>query len=66
MIYLKNVWSFRSRFVVKRPAGLAPEQAAPLLCAGVTVYSPLRQFGLTSPGLRAGILWDSAASATWA
>ena len=38
------------------PAGLAPEQAAPLLCAGVTVYSPLKHFGLTAPGLRGGIL----------
>ncbi|RLN09751.1 putative cinnamyl alcohol dehydrogenase [Panicum miliaceum] len=44
------------RFVVPIPAGLAPEQAAPLLCAGVTVYSPLKHFGLTAPGLRGGIL----------
>ncbi|XP_068656665.1 probable cinnamyl alcohol dehydrogenase 1 [Aristolochia californica] len=43
-------------FVVKIPAGLAPEQAAPLLCAGVTVYSPLKNFGLDKPGLRGGIL----------
>jgi cinnamyl-alcohol dehydrogenase len=47
---------FAFRFVVKIPAGLAPEQAAPLLCAGVTVYSPLKHFGLMSPGLRGGIL----------
>ncbi|GJN38900.1 hypothetical protein PR202_gb27981 [Eleusine coracana subsp. coracana] len=40
------------KFVVKIPPGLAPEQAAPLLCAGVTVYSPLKRFGLTSSGLR--------------
>ncbi|TKW22214.1 hypothetical protein SEVIR_4G214800v4 [Setaria viridis] len=44
------------KFVVKIPAGMAPEQAAPLLCAGVTVYSPLKQFGLATPGLRGGIL----------
>ncbi|CAM0946409.1 unnamed protein product [Alopecurus aequalis] len=44
------------KFVVKIPAGLAPEQAAPLLCAGVTVYSPLKHFGLMTPGLRGGIL----------
>jgi len=47
---------FLNRFVVKIPAGLAPEQAAPLLCAGVTVYSPLKHFGLTDAGLRGGIL----------
>uniref|UniRef100_A0A1D1Y5N0 cinnamyl-alcohol dehydrogenase n=1 Tax=Anthurium amnicola TaxID=1678845 RepID=A0A1D1Y5N0_9ARAE len=44
------------KFVVKIPEKLAPEQAAPLLCAGVTVYSPLHHFGLTASGLRGGIL----------
>ncbi|CAM0877541.1 unnamed protein product [Alopecurus aequalis] len=44
------------KFVVKIPAGLAPEQAAPLLCAGVTVYSPMKHLGLMTPGLRGGIL----------
>lgn len=44
------------RFVVKIPDGLAPEQAAPLLCAGVTVYSPLNHFGLKESGLRGAIL----------
>lgn len=41
---------------MKIPEGLAPEQAAPLLCAGVTVYSPLSHFGLKEKGLRGGIL----------
>ncbi|KAG2704603.1 hypothetical protein I3843_05G011300 [Carya illinoinensis] len=44
------------KFVVKIPDGLEPEQAAPLLCAGVTVYSPLNHFGLKQSGLRGGIL----------
>lgn len=44
------------KFVVKIPDGLAPEQAAPLLCAGVTVYSPLTHFGLKQSGLRGGIV----------
>lgn len=44
------------RFVVKIPEGMDPEQAAPLLCAGVTVYSPLSHFGLKQSGLRGGIL----------
>lgn len=44
------------KFVVKIPEGMSPEQAAPLLCAGVTVYSPLDHFGLKGPGLRGGIL----------
>lgn len=42
--------------MVKIPENMAPEQAAPLLCAGVTVFSPLRHFGLTEAGLRGGIL----------
>eukprot|EP00262_Sarcandra_glabra_P007393 TRINITY_DN20164_c0_g1_i1.p1 TRINITY_DN20164_c0_g1~~TRINITY_DN20164_c0_g1_i1.p1 ORF type:complete len:371 (-),score=58.15 TRINITY_DN20164_c0_g1_i1:103-1179(-) len=44
------------KFVVKIPEKLSPEQAAPLLCAGVTVYSPLKHFGLKVSGLRGGIL----------
>ncbi|PKA54098.1 putative cinnamyl alcohol dehydrogenase 2 [Apostasia shenzhenica] len=44
------------KFVARIPAGLAPEQAAPLLCAGLTVYSPLKHFGLTAGGLKGGIL----------
>nr|CAB3468502.1 unnamed protein product [Digitaria exilis] len=47
----KKIW-----FVVRIPAGMSPEQAAPLLCAGVTVYSPLKRFGLATPGLHGGIL----------
>jgi len=31
-------------FVVKVPAGLDPAAAAPLLCAGITTYSPLKQW----------------------
>ncbi|MCY1008353.1 NAD(P)-dependent alcohol dehydrogenase [Nannocystis pusilla] len=32
-------------FALKIPAGLDPAGAAPLLCAGITTYSPLRQYG---------------------
>ena len=32
-------------FVLRIPKGLDPAAAAPLLCAGITTYSPLRQFG---------------------
>ncbi|GFP96221.1 8-hydroxygeraniol dehydrogenase, partial [Phtheirospermum japonicum] len=30
--------------------------AAPLLCAGITTYSPLRYFGLDKPGLHVGVV----------
>ncbi|KAL8129228.1 hypothetical protein V2J09_018383, partial [Rumex salicifolius] len=44
------------KFVVKIPEGMEAEQEAPLLCAGVTVYSPLKHFGLDKSALRGGIL----------
>ncbi|PNY02123.1 cinnamyl alcohol dehydrogenase [Trifolium pratense] len=43
-------------FVIHIPDGLPLEAAAPLLCAGITVYSPLRYFGLDKPGLRIGVV----------
>ncbi|MFI4967906.1 MAG: NAD(P)-dependent alcohol dehydrogenase [Gammaproteobacteria bacterium] len=33
------------RFVLRVPKGLELSSAAPLLCAGITLYSPLRRFG---------------------
>ncbi|MDZ7790447.1 MAG: NAD(P)-dependent alcohol dehydrogenase [Xanthomonadales bacterium] len=43
------------RFVVKIPDGLDPAAAAPLLCAGITTYSPLRHFGV-GEGHRVGVI----------
>ncbi len=34
------------RFVLKISDKLSPEKAAPLLCAGITTYSPLKQFNI--------------------
>ncbi|MGL4744642.1 MAG: NAD(P)-dependent alcohol dehydrogenase [Dermatophilaceae bacterium] len=39
----------RERFVLRVPDALALEVAAPLLCAGITTYSPLRRWG-AGPG----------------
>lgn len=36
-------------YVLRIPEGIPLERAAPLLCAGITTYSPLRHFGL-KPG----------------
>jgi alcohol dehydrogenase (NADP+) len=33
-------------YVLKIPAGIPLERAAPLLCAGITTYSPLKHFGV--------------------
>ncbi|HET6603592.1 MAG TPA: NAD(P)-dependent alcohol dehydrogenase [Xanthomonadaceae bacterium] len=43
------------RFVVRIPDALDAAAAAPLLCAGITTWSPLRHFGLTS-GQRIGVV----------
>ena len=32
------------------------DSAAPLLCAGITVYSPMQYFGLNRPGLHLGVV----------
>jgi uncharacterized zinc-type alcohol dehydrogenase-like protein len=42
-------------FVLKMPDGLDPAAAAPLLCAGITTYSPLRQWNC-KPGDRVGVM----------
>ncbi len=44
-----------SRFAHKLPTGLDSANAAPLMCAGITVYSPLREFGIR-PSSRVGII----------
>ncbi|TCL05829.1 NAD(P)-dependent alcohol dehydrogenase [Sodalis ligni] len=45
----------REEFVLKLPDGLDPSRAAPLLCAGITVYSPLRTWHV-GPGSRVGVI----------
>ncbi|MFZ2529441.1 MAG: NAD(P)-dependent alcohol dehydrogenase [Rhodococcus sp. (in: high G+C Gram-positive bacteria)] len=42
-------------FVLTVPADLDPAGAAPLLCAGITLYSPLRRYG-AGPGTRVAII----------
>jgi alcohol dehydrogenase (NADP+) len=42
-------------YVVRIPSGLALDAAAPLLCAGITMYSPLVHFGVKA-GDNVGIL----------
>lgn len=43
------------RFVVKVPDQLDPATAAPILCAGITTYSPLRHYGV-APGHKLGVV----------
>jgi uncharacterized zinc-type alcohol dehydrogenase-like protein len=45
----------REEFVLKVPEGLDLSRAAPLLCAGITTYSPLRTWNV-GPGSRVGVV----------
>jgi uncharacterized zinc-type alcohol dehydrogenase-like protein len=42
-------------FVLRMPASLDLAASAPLLCAGITTYSPLREWG-AGPGKRVGVV----------
>jgi uncharacterized zinc-type alcohol dehydrogenase-like protein len=42
-------------FVLRVPEGIDPAAAAPLLCAGITTYSPLRRWG-AGPGKRVAVV----------
>jgi uncharacterized zinc-type alcohol dehydrogenase-like protein len=42
-------------FVLRVPSNLKPAGAAPLLCAGITTYSPMRHWGVTK-GKKVGVV----------
>ncbi|KAK4844323.1 hypothetical protein QYF36_018861 [Acer negundo] len=44
------------RYIIKFPDNMPLDAGAPLLCAGITVYSPLKYFGLAEPGKHVGIV----------
>lgn len=44
----------RDRFVLHVPDALDPRFAGPLLCAGITVWTPLREYGV-GPGSKVGV-----------
>jgi len=43
-------------FVLRIPDSMPADGAAPLLCAGITVYSPMKYYGMTEPGKHLGIV----------
>ncbi|KAG9130972.1 hypothetical protein Leryth_006765 [Lithospermum erythrorhizon] len=43
-------------FIVRFPENMPLDKGAPLLCAGITVYSPMKYFGLDKPGMNIGIV----------
>ncbi|KAL8665617.1 MAG: hypothetical protein Q9202_002121 [Teloschistes flavicans] len=50
-----DYWRGPSHFVFKIPDQIASEDAAPMLCGGVTLYSPLKRNGC-GPGKKVGII----------
>lgn len=52
--YSKNI-VVREEFVLRVPESLDISKAAPLLCAGITTYSPLRHWNI-GPGSRVGVV----------
>ncbi len=45
----------KEHFVLRVPSNLDPAGAAPLLCAGITTYSPMRHWGVTK-GKKVGVV----------
>ncbi|XP_043712973.1 probable mannitol dehydrogenase isoform X2 [Telopea speciosissima] len=44
------------RYIVRMPENMPLDAGAPLLCAGITVYSPLKYYGLCNPGMHLGVV----------
>ncbi len=44
------------KFVLHVPDSLPLASTAPLLCAGITTYSPIKRFGFDKPGLHIGVV----------
>ena len=44
------------KFVLKFPETLDMQAGAPLLCAGITVYSPMKYYGFDKPSMKIGVV----------
>jgi D-arabinose 1-dehydrogenase-like Zn-dependent alcohol dehydrogenase len=51
-----NFWRGPSRFTVAIPEGLDPAVAAPMMCGGATLFSPLTQYGAGTTAKDVGIV----------
>ncbi|XP_020102624.1 probable cinnamyl alcohol dehydrogenase 5 [Ananas comosus] len=51
-----NMIVVNEKFVIKFPENLPLDKGAPLLCAGITVYSPMKYHGLNEPGKHLGVV----------
>ena len=48
-------WKAR-RYALHVPENLPLDAAAPLMCAGITVWSPMQYYGLNKPGMKLGVV----------
>nr|QED20595.1 dihydroprecondylocarpine acetate synthase 2 [Tabernanthe iboga] len=53
---LSNETVVNERFVLRFPEKLSPAGGAPLLSAGITAYSAMRNHGLDKPGIQLGVV----------
>ena len=53
---LLTAGSLVCRFALHIPENLEMASSAPLLCAGITTYSPLMHYGLNKPGTKFGVV----------
>ncbi|XP_039117649.1 probable mannitol dehydrogenase 1 [Dioscorea cayenensis subsp. rotundata] len=51
-----NMIVVNEHFVIRFPENMPLDKSAPLLCAGITVYSPMKTFGLNEPGKHLGVV----------
>ncbi|XP_043694862.1 probable mannitol dehydrogenase [Telopea speciosissima] len=51
-----DIMVVNERYAVLFPDNLPLDAGAPLLCAGITVYSPLKYYGLSEPGMHLGVV----------
>ncbi|CAA2997494.1 geraniol dehydrogenase [Olea europaea subsp. europaea] len=51
-----NLMVVDEHFIVLWPENFPLDIGSPLLCAGITTYSPLRYFGLDKPGMNIGVV----------
>ncbi|XP_042521039.1 probable mannitol dehydrogenase [Macadamia integrifolia] len=51
-----DIFVVNKHFAVRFPENLPLDAAAPLLCAGISVYSPMKYYGLDKSGLHLGVV----------
>ena len=51
-----NIMVTDQKFVLPIPKSLSLDAAAPSLCVGITVYSPMRYFGMIEKGKHVGVV----------